>query len=151
MSGHEATAGGITRRRLVGGAAAGAGVALLAEPARRLSRAPFAFGAPAGEWLAGDLHIHTWYSHDVLRAGYPVLEDDNTGSEDFYTTGYDVAQRFQQASDRGLDFIAITDHDDVRSFADPGFASAGVVGIPAYEASIKGHAQVLGARRYYDK
>src|SRR3954451_6462309 len=151
MSGREATAGVITRRRLIGGAAASAGGALLADSLRRLSRAPLAFGAQTGEWLAGDLHMHTWYSHDVLRPGYPVLPDDNTGPEAFYTTGYDVAQRFQQASDRGLDFIAISDHDDVRSFADPGFATAGVVGIPAYEASIRGYAQVLGARRYYNK
>ena len=48
---------------------------------------------------------------------------------------------------RGLDYLAITDHNDVRSSADPDFGAYGVIGVPAYENSLHGHAQMLGARR----
>ncbi len=51
---------------------------------------------------------------------------------------------------RGLDFLAITDHNDIRSQSDPGFGAEGVVPIPAYENSLNGHAQMLGAREIYD-
>lgn len=130
------------------GAGAGAGaLALLyggGGPLRRLVEADAK--AAAGQWLAGDLHVHTCYSHDVLCAG-----DDNTGPEDFFAAGFNVAERFRQAADRGLDYLAIADHDEIRAVADPGFGTSGVVGLPAYETSVKGHAQMLGARRIYDR
>ena len=47
----------------------------------------------------------------------------------------------------GLDYLAITDHNDVRSSADPDFGSFGVIGVPGYENSLHGHAQMLGATR----
>lgn len=97
-------------------------------------------------WLAGDLHVHTCYSHD----SYCPPDDDNTGPEDFYTAGLTVGERFAEGQARGLDFLAITDHNDVRSVTDPGFASRGLIGIPAYENSLNGHAQMLGARELYD-
>ena len=69
------------------------------------------------------------------------------GPEEFYTLGL---ERRRSASSRrplrGLDYLAITDHNDVRSSADPDFGSAGVIGVPAYENSLDGHAQMLGAR-----
>lgn len=99
-----------------------------------------------GEWLAGDLHVHTCYSHDV----YCGPGDDNTGADEFYTAGFTVAQRFLEAAARGLDFLAISDHNDVRSVSDPGFGTQGVIGIPAYENSLRGHAQMLGATTVYD-
>ena len=74
-------------------------------------------------------------------------DDDNTGPDEFYTLGLNVGQRFLEASARGLDYLAITDHNDVRSSADPDFGSHGVIGIPAYENSLHGHAQMLGATR----
>ncbi len=104
-------------------------------------------GPARADWLAGDLHVHTGYSHDVLQGG---LTDDNTGAEDLYTYGYTVRERFAQAHDRGLDFLAITDHNDVRSQRDPGFGADGVIAVPAYENSLRGHGQMLGARRVYD-
>src|SRR5881409_3827526 len=81
---------------------------------------------PSGQWLAGDLHVHTCYSHDVWCG----LDDDNTGPEDFYTFGHSVADDFLLAGTRGLDYLAITDHNDIRSQSDPGFGTDGVIPVP---------------------
>jgi hypothetical protein len=51
-----------------------------------------------------------------------------------------------------LDYLALTDHHDdgrpedsgVESVRDPNFGSHGVIGLPGYENSISGHAQMLG-------
>ena len=40
---------------------------------------------------------------------------------------------------------------DTAKTADPDFGSFGVTGIPGYENSLRGHAQMLGAARLYDK
>jgi hypothetical protein len=103
--------------------------------------------AAEGQWLAGDLHVHTTYSHD----SYGGPSDDNTGPEEAYIAGWSVGEQFQNAATRGLDFLAITDHDDVRSQTDPGFGAAGVTPLPGYENSLKGHAQMLGATMLYPK
>jgi hypothetical protein len=47
--------------------------------------------------------------------------------------------------------MAVTDHNDVRSQSDPGWGAGGVLGIPAYENSLGGHGQMLGATKIYDK
>lgn len=100
---------------------------------------------PVGEWLAGDLHVHTCYSHDA----YCGPDDDNTGPEEFYTASGSVEERFAEAAVKGLDYLAITDHNRVESVSDPGFATHGVIGVPGYENSARGHAQMLGAREVY--
>ena len=95
-------------------------------------------------WLAGDLHVHTCFSHDV----YCGPGDDSDPEP--WTYGFDTQTRFAEASARGLDFLAITDHNDTRSATDPGFGTSGVVGVPGYEASLRGHAQVLGSDTVLD-
>ncbi|MDX6643601.1 MAG: hypothetical protein QOD76_1563 [Solirubrobacteraceae bacterium] len=109
------------------------GLLLLAAPAR------------AGEWVAGDLHVHTTYSHD----SYGGPGDDNTGPDEAYTLGHSVTSQFAIAASRGLQYMAITDHNDIRSQSDPGFGAFGVIPVPAYENSLRGHAQMLGAHRLY--
>jgi hypothetical protein len=107
---------------------------------------PPSAGASAGRWVAGDLHVHTTYSHD----SYGGPGDDNTGPEEFFTLGHTVTDDFLIARSRGLDFMAISDHMDVRSQSDPGFGASGVLGLPAYENSLDGHAQMLGATHVFD-
>jgi hypothetical protein len=114
---------------------------VLAVAAALLATAP---GARGAEWLAGDLHVHTCHSHDVYCASEPK------DPEELYTYGLSTEQRFAEAAARGLDYLAITDHNDVRSSSDPGFGGYGVIGVPGYEDSIRGHAQVLGERRILD-
>jgi hypothetical protein len=102
--------------------------------------------APPGSWLPGDLHVHTCYSHDA----YCGPTDDNTGPDTFYSSGGSVKERFLESSGKGLAFLAITDHDDIRAQSDPDYGSHGVVPIAAYEASLSGgHAQMLGATKPY--
>jgi hypothetical protein len=108
---------------------------------------PVATAQAAGRWIPGDLHVHTTYSHDSFG---PPAELTPPSPEDAYTFGWTVGDQFTLAKSRGLEYVAITDHNDIRSQSDPGFATQGVVGIPAYENSLKGHAQMLGARHLYD-
>jgi len=87
--------------------------------------------APATcEWYAGDLHVHTVYSHDVWEG--PA--DDNTSMDEFYTWGWSVTDEVNLSKSRGLDYLAITDHNDVRAQVDPGWtygASQGLIMLPA--------------------
>lgn len=99
-----------------------------------------------GVWLAGDLHVHTPYSHD----SYGGPDDDNTGLDEAHLLGNTVEGNFLSAAARGLDYLAITDHNDIRSQDDPGFGAGGVTPVRGYENSLKGHAQMLGAAKIYD-
>ncbi len=96
-----------------------------------------------GVWLAGDLHVHTTYSHDSWD---PIADDEESEP---WTLGHSVANQFAIAASRGLDFLAITDHNDIRAQTDPGYGSMGVLPIDGYENSLSGHAQMLGAASCY--
>jgi hypothetical protein len=113
-----------------------------------LATLAFVPGASAGEWLSGDLHVHTTYSHDSY--GGPG-DDNTTDPQDAYTFGFPVLGDFALAKSRGLDFLAITDHNDVRSQTDSGFGAFGVLPVPGYENSLDGHAQMLGATHVFGK
>src|SRR3954454_19513826 len=103
--------------------------------------------ARAGEWIAGDLHVHTTYSHDSW--GGPG-DDSPTDPTEYYTLGQTVTEDFLVAKSRGLDYLAITDHNRIDSQTDPGFGFGGVIPIHAYENSLNGHGQMLGATKVYD-
>lgn len=102
-----------------------------------------ALATPAGAhvWLAGDDHVHTCASHDA----YCPPGDDNTGPDTAYSAFGTVGERFSEAAAKGLSFVVISDHDDVRAWSDPAFGSHGVVGIRGFEHSLAGgHAQAIG-------
>src|SRR3954469_10735192 len=121
-----------TRRPFVGrGAAAGAAIAasgLWLPGGGAFGRT----GPRPGVWLPGDLHTHSTYSHDVY--GGPT--DDNTGPDEAYTLGLPVAGKFLEGRERGLRYMAVSDHDDVRSIPELPSANQGLIAIPAYEQSI---------------
>jgi hypothetical protein len=105
-----------------------------------------------GEWIAGDLHVHTCESHDAFCG-----PDDRASADAFYSQSGNVDERFQQGAAVGLDWLAITDHhnDDApeesgaQSWREPGFGGHGLIGVPAHENSLSGHGQMLGAKHAY--
>jgi hypothetical protein len=106
-----------------------------------------ALPAPAGaaEWLAGDGHVHTCYSHDAWCPG------EEPSAETLYSNFGSVEQRFDEAALKGLDFLVVSDHNDVRAWSDPAFGSHGVLGVHAYEASLdSGHAHAIGVTRLHE-
>jgi predicted metal-dependent phosphoesterase TrpH len=137
----------ISRRRFIGNAVAvGAGWTLLPRLARALP-------APEGGlWLAGDLHCHTIYSHDVWAGpGDDSPTDDEAIFEgEAYTFGWTPGEQILNAETRSLDFLAITDHNDVRALRDPGYTSKTLTLIPGYEHSMSGgHGGCLGVSADY--
>jgi hypothetical protein len=97
-----------------------------ARPARRELPA-----APGRRWLAGDLHTHTVHSDGAMT----------------------VPELACFAISRGLDFIAVTDHNTVSHHAElPAVARRYGIGlIPGQEVTTaRGHAGVLGATGWID-
>ena len=103
---------------------------------------------PDCEWVAGDLHVHTWYSHDAWHG--PGKEDPNTDESEFYTWGLEVHEERDMALERGLDYVSITDHNTIDAQTDPAWGSGDLVWLPNYENSFAGHAQMHGAQKMYD-
>ena len=115
----------LTRRQLLGAAAA---TTLLPDVVRATGM------RPGGQWLAGDFHCHTIYSPDVW--GGPG--DDKPGFEEPDKLGHTPAEQIAQAVVRGLDFLAITDHNRVDALRDPGYKSSDLVLVPGYEHTLAG-------------
>lgn len=90
---------------------------------------------PVCTWLAGDLDVHTAYTFVSARGR--LLDEALTYSPS-------VQEQADLASERGLDFLAITDYDDVSAQSDPSYGSNGLIWIPAYEHPFAGVAQMLG-------
>jgi uncharacterized protein DUF3604 len=133
----------MSRRRFIRNAAA-VGLALPILP--RVAPAATE-SAPEGIWLAGDLHVHTVFSHDVW--GGPT--DTNTGPDEAYTLGWTTVEQIAVGKARLLDFLAITDHNDVRALSDLGYDTDLLTMIPGYEHSLsKGHAGCLGVNEVFD-
>jgi PHP domain len=103
---------------------------LLPVPAGRPARRELP-AAPGRRWLAGDLHAHTVHSDGAMTV--PELACFAIG--------------------RGLDFIAITDHNTVSHHAELPAAARryGIALIPGQEVTTAhGHAGVLGATGWID-
>lgn len=86
---------------------------------------------PGLRWLAGDPHTHSVHSDGVLT----------------------VADLAALGATRGLDFLAVTDHNTVSQHADlpAASAAAGIVLLPGQEVtSERGHAGVLGDAGWID-
>jgi PHP domain len=99
-------------------------------PGSRPARRPLP--ADAGlTWLAGDLHAHTFHSDGVMS----------------------VAELAAHAVERGLDFVAVTDHNTVsqHAFLAPAASRYGVTLLPGQEVTtMLGHAGVLGDTGWID-
>jgi hypothetical protein len=95
---------------------------------------------PTARWLAGDFHVHTTLSHDVWSGP----GDDNTTIDEFYTFGFTPGQQIRNAEKRGLQFVALTDHDRVEALHLPEYRSSKLILVPGYEHSTRhGHAGIF--------
>jgi hypothetical protein len=142
------------------GAAAAVPAAAGVTAAHSSSAQPAGHHAAAGFWVAGDLHVHTIYGHDTCITPTTAWDpsspdrDARTSCQDSYTVGFTPTQRLQEAADRGLDFVALTDHNNVVNQTDPDVvawekAHPSFVAVPGYENSQPGHVQMLGATACY--
>lgn len=115
---------------------------------------------PKGFWVAGDLHVHTIYGHDTCITPTQAWDPSTPNRaarrscDAPYTVSFTPTERFGEALTRGLDFLAITDHNNVVNQSDPAerawlAAHPRFVAIPAYENSQPGHVQMLGANACY--
>jgi len=97
-------------------------------PAPRLPASPPR--APFAPWLRGELHCHTWHS-------------DGDGSP---------LERVELARERGLDFLAVTDHNTTSSQRElAGLSDPGLILIRGLEVTtFKGHFNVWGVGDWID-
>ena len=124
----------VLERRAV--AVAAVAVAVSAGSALLLRPNPPEPREPVCRWLAGDVDVHTAYS--AVRVRDMQLEQALS-----FAPG--VQEQADLARERGLDFIAITDYDDVTARDDPAYGTEGLIWVPGYEHPFGGIAQFLGA------
>jgi hypothetical protein len=113
-----------------GSVPAGSARSAVPVPAQRPARRALP-AAPGRAWLAGDLHAHTVHSDGVMS----------------------VPELAALAVTRGLDFVAVTDHNTVSHHASlPGLSARyGVTLVPGQEVTTaRGHAGVLGDTGWID-
>lgn len=108
---------------------------------------------PEGVWLSGDLHVHTIWSKDACET--PTMKNTRDASnpskacDDPSTWGWAPEEQLARAADRGMDFVALTDHNTNRHLSDPKLlAYAGpTIMVPGVEFTLsggEGHANLLG-------
>lgn len=87
-------------------------------------------GPPAGEWLKGDLHLHSSHSNDA--------QDNPVGAV------------IAKAEELGMDYFVFTDHDNhvlgnITTWGDPAYRSDKMIMIYGTEwTTARGHANVFG-------
>lgn len=92
---------------------------------------------PQGQWLAGDLHVHSDHSSD--GSGARQLLDQRGPAN------VSVADQIAQGVRAGLDWMPITDHRTYNQHYDPLWESAELLLIPGEEANGSPHANPIGA------
>lgn len=103
--------------------------------------------AQASAWLKGDWHVHTTYSGDVCDLVNAPLSPK---CDEPWTWGFTPREQIQNAELRGLDYLALTDHNTVAQQGDPGYQSDKLVLVPGYEHSLTGgHAGITGVGRTF--
>ena len=92
-------------------------------------------------WLAGDLAAHSAYTITRLR---------KMDLEQAATFALTVDEQIGLAISRDLDFLAITDYDDVSAQSDPAYINEDIISIPGYEHPFSGIAQLLGTSERFE-
>lgn len=93
--------------------------------------------APVGQWLSGDLHVHSDHSAD---GSGPRQALDGRGPGNV-----SVSDQITQGALKGLQWMPITDHRTYDQHYDPLWESADLLLIPGEEANGSPHANPIGA------
>lgn len=128
------TGGGGARPHAAGGQAAspaGGGATTTPSSSTPAAPAPAPLEPPIGQWLKGDLHVHSDHSHDAVSYGDEM----------------DIVVKCAERS--GLDYTVISDHRIADCVTDPKFLNAqtALVLIPGEEWGGPGHAGAHGLTR----
>ncbi|MCO4762617.1 MAG: CehA/McbA family metallohydrolase [Myxococcales bacterium] len=97
-------------------------------------------------WYRGDLHFHTDYSEDAKKQGGDDVKTCLAIADAWRHPTW--VKRFPQHAGNGLDFIAITDHRDVKAKDDPNFKHDHLIVLLGAEYGGNGHAGIWGVKSY---